>query len=253
MKKKTAGAAVLAVTAAAAVVLCGMRVVTMNTALDENGLLLPGNRLPLIMAVFLVLALAAAALLLSVLEKRPAFSQNFSGRAGWLVPVAAAAALFVLSGVLKLGAAQSGFETLVALLAVLGGGLLLVQTVVQLRGGRQTFVLLLLPCIWLILRLVFDYKEWGEDPVLLDYCFLLLADITCMLSAYHVAGFSFDRGKRRLTAFWCAAAVMFSAVGLADSLRSGGAAEALHSAGMLLWMGTALCQLCTDRPAPESE
>lgn len=244
MNKKAAGRFALLITAATAAVACVMRSVTLSRALDAEGLLLPGNKLPAIMAVFVLLALASVALLLLAMDKRPQYAANFSARPLWLAPAAVGAVLVLFGGALRLREA-SGLELWVDALAAAGGLLLLVQTILQLQGKQPNFALLLLPCVWLMLKLVSDYKNWSSDPVLLDYCFLLLADITCMLSVYHIAGFCFDRGKRRLTAFWCAAAVVFCTISLADGLDTAGV---LHLVGMILWLGASLVQLCTDRP-----
>lgn len=251
MNKKSGLAAIL-VTIAAALLGSAMRVYFLKHAVDENGLVYRGSKLPLIMAVFIVLMLAAAALLLRPLDKRPTYFGNFSARPLWLLPAAIAACAFFAGGLMSFLAATAVLDRWLAFAAMAAGILLLVQTVFNYLGKKQSFLLLLLPCLWLIFKLIVDYKGWSKDAVLSDYCFMLLADITAMLSAYHLAGFSFDRGKRRLTAFWCSAATLFCTVSLPDAFLHGDYTALLIYLGLLLWLLPSMLQLCISRSEPEA-
>ncbi len=89
--------------------------------------------------------------------------------------------------------------------------------------------------LYLVVRLIVCFQAWNTDPSIHDYCFALLANICTMLATFHLAGFSFGKGKRRITLFWTLCAFLFTVITLADALYDGDLGELLiHSALILL-------------------
>lgn len=112
-----------------------------------------------------------------------------------------------------------------------------------LRGKRPSPLLYMIASIYLVVRLIVCFQEWNIDPSVHDYAFRLLAAICCMLATFQLAGFSFDRGKRRMTLFWSLSAVVFCSITAADALIGGAAHEALIHFGLLLSLGVSSGQL----------
>lgn len=126
-------------------------------------------------------------------------------------------------------------QMLTRVTAVLGivSGLCFVGAAAGQYGGKKpSAVLYLLPVVYYILQMIFNFKSWSTDPIILDYCFKLFALIATVLAASHLSGFVFGIGKRRGTIFLCLAGVFFSAVALAD----GGLTYMLQTGGTLLWL-----------------
>lgn len=107
--------------------------------------------------------------------------------------------------------------------------------------------------LYLVVRLIGYFQIWNTDPSVWEYCYCLLSAISTMLASFHLAGFSFGKGKRRLTVFWCLAATVTGAVSLGDHLANGQVLyEILLCGGLLLTMGLCGGQLLFCRgKAPE--
>ena len=81
------------------------------------------------------------------------------------------------------------------------------------------------------------------------YLISLLTLICAMLSAFQLAGFCFDRGKRRLCLFWTLSAVYFQSISLADAFKNGGGADKLSALGLWLLLALGAWQLLHARGA----
>lgn len=110
-----------------------------------------------------------------------------------------------------------------------------------LQARRSTPLLYMTASLYLILRLIVCFQEWNADPSIHDYCFKLLAAICDMLAAFQLAGFGFDRGRRRITLFWTLGAVFFGALTIPDALND--PPELCIAAALLLSMLTSSVQL----------
>lgn len=89
--------------------------------------------------------------------------------------------------------------------------------------------------LYLAVRLVVCFQAWNTDPSIHNYCYTLLAGICSMLATFHFAGFSFDKGKRRMGLFWLSFACVFNAITLADAIYDSDlGALLLHFALLLL-------------------
>ena len=186
-------------------------------------------------------AVSLAAFLLAALkkEKREAFAENYPASRVAVILSVLAAGLLLAGNVMAL-TEQSPMATPVnqmltrvtAFLGIASGLCFVGAAAGQYKGKPASPVLYLLPVVYYILQMIFNFKGWSTDPIILDYCFKLFSLIAVMLAVFHVAGFALDMGKRRISIFFCLAGVFFSAVSLAD----GGATHALMTAGSMLWL-----------------
>ncbi|MBE6928121.1 MAG: hypothetical protein E7467_06500 [Ruminococcaceae bacterium] len=95
--------------------------------------------------------------------------------------------------------------------------------------------------LYLIVRLIVRFQAWNTDPSVHDYCYALLANIATMLASFHIAGFSFDKGKRRMSLFWLMCSALFCSITLADTFYDGDLGELfVHLALLLCSIGNCL-------------
>ena len=104
---------------------------------------------------------------------------------------------------------------LICVLGLVGAVCLLTAGVVRLRGAAPSAVFYIPAIFFFVLRLFRDFRRWMQDPAILDYCFCLFALICFMISTYHAASFSFDRGARRRLCFYSLCGVFFGATAMA--------------------------------------
>lgn len=116
----------------------------------------------------------------------------------------------------------------------------------RLRGLRPSMLFHVLICGYLMLLLVCLYRGWSSDPQLTDYCFLLVAIICAMLTAYHRAAFDLNMGSRAHHAFYSLAGIYFCCLSLANPEHM------LVSLSLGVWLFTDLCNL-TPMPRQKPE
>ena len=102
----------------------------------------------------------------------------------------------------------------------------------RVRGRKVPAALFMVPALLCAVELICEFRYWSRDPMILEYCFQLLAMICLMCATYHFGGFSFDRGSRRRTVFFCMCGILFCAASLAD----GSASAKIRSASAILWL-----------------
>lgn len=131
-------------------------------------------------------------------------------------------------------------DTMTTVTAVLG----LVTTLVLFfigncrKNGRHPSTLFHTAiCVFMMTRLINQYRHWSSDPQLQDYCFQILAIVCLMLCCYHRALFDANIGKRRPYAFFNLAAVYFCCLSLP------GWEHTAFFLGCGVWMFTDSCNL----------
>lgn len=87
---------------------------------------------------------------------------------------------------------------------------------------------------YLVIRLIVRFQVWNTDPSIHDYCYPLLAGLSAMLATFYVAGFSFDKGKHRMTQFWLIITILFCTITIADGIYKGDLGELLIHLALLL-------------------
>lgn len=123
--------------------------------------------------------------------------------------------------------------------------------VLCMAGKKASPLLYMLASVYLVVRLIVAFQEWNTDPSVHDYAYQLLAVICCMLSVFQLAGFGFDKGKRRMTLFWCVGAVYFCSISVADSL--GNLAECLINLSLLAVAAINSVQLLAAKETEKTE
>ncbi len=155
----------------------------------------------------------------------------------------AAAVLLGLSGILGLVRMQQKVDLVISVGSILTAACWVGVTVCRYQAKRAHGALLLIPAIFYVVDLICQFRLWTRDPVILDYCYDLGALICTMCALFHLAGYSFDQGNRRITTFFCLAGVFFNAASMAGA----SAADFLGYLAVTLWLLSTLWLLL--RPA----
>lgn len=240
MRAKTNRTLILCLLLAAGAVGFFLRRWQLSTAFDEAGLVRSGIPSIWVLSVFALVVTVLAALAAARLDKRSAYRGCFSSGAPEMTVTVLSAALVLAGCVLAM---VNGQRT--APVTVLGVAAALAMGAVGLLRGRGTMPVAavhLIPCVYLIVTLIVDFRRWSVDPTVLDYCFDLFAAIGTICATVNLMGFCFDKGRRRETAFWCLAGTFFSMVSLGDM----GVVRWLTTGGLTLWLLVNGWQLLED-------
>jgi len=168
------------------------------------------------------------------------------GSGGCILLMAAAALILVGSAMEFLEALFSGAGTGAAVMCLLGvgGSVCCMVFASARRAGTPSHPLFaLFPVVYLIVKLILNFKSWSVDPIILDYCVILLALIFTLLAFHRTAGFVLGAGRSRSTLFFAMAAVYFCAGSMVDGLMDGSAATFVTYLGFALWQLPLICAL----------
>ena len=139
--------------------------------------------------------------------------------------------------VIELLTSPDFITTITAILGLVSAGVLVFIGNCRRRGLHPSTLFHALICVFLMLRLICQYRHWSSDPQLQDYCFQILAIVCLMLASYHRATFNANFGKRRPYAFFNLAAVYFCCLALP------GWENTAFFLGCGVWMFTDICNL----------
>ena len=193
-----------------------LRRMTLANGFDAQGLPIADRSWTLLIICCIVGIALAAAVSLS-LSPHTKFTESFRFSSILILLGIAAAMLYAAGNLLIWKQAENAVQKLGAVLGVIGS-LGWVGVLAALKKGVRPNPWLQLPAVLGCIPLfILRFRTWGIDPILGDYCFLLLACAAQLLSLFYLAGFAFDCGKRRMTVFFSAMAVFFAAVCLPDA------------------------------------
>ena len=189
------------------------------TGFDQQGLNVPCT------AVWVLAALSGAVVLAALifgLTQKPAtrYYQVFPQSTGLALLRLLGALLVMASCVIALGESTGLFHTIVLLLGAAAGVCLLAGDALYLKGQAPQPWAELVPVFFLILLIIYDFRHWSIDPVVLDYCFRLFALLSCMGFAYAWAGYGFNQGRRKSLCLFGMLCVFFCVTSLADGQLS---------------------------------
>lgn len=223
MEKRNERIPVMGITAAGAVVVYFLRHIQLQTQLDATGRIMAGaGRGPLTwICLGLTLLIGAYAFLITPKDR----IKNES--VPTMVATLVAAFFMVMSGIVSL--------KIDLLSALFSFGTAVCWVVIALRRQQDALpaaVFFMLPALFGAMELIVQFRDWSRDPLLMDYCFELLASICVMCATFHLGGFSLGRGRSRICVFFCMSGVLFCAVAMAG----GGILSLLSSAGSAVWL-----------------
>ena len=218
----------------------------LTSGFDAAGLNIPSLDAKLLVA--LSLAVAVLALVYALRQKaQPAWDKTFPKNPALALLRMISAAFLVGGSVITLSEASGRFALIVAALGVAAGACQLANDALYFQGKRPQPYGELVPAFYLICLLIYHFRGWSIDPVVLDYCFRLFALIGSLAGVFALGGYAFDRGRRGSTCLFCALGAYFCILSLAD----GGTAQMLIFAACALRLLIGLFCAAGAKPAPE--
>ena len=244
MKRNTLSLILLPLAALAG---CGIRYWNLTAGIDAQGLPISHHSSAFALAGWGILCF----LLFTVLS---ATSQGRSGKGSVLYTHGALSILSYFGAVMVLLAAVFDFAAALVsgpgisapIMCLLGlfSGICLFVTAWMRSHGKATYPPLeLVPDIYLVVKLILNFKGWSTDPIILDYCIMLFALIFVVLGFYYSTGFLFDLGKPRLTLLFTLCACLFSAVAIVDGALDGSFAAIVEYLGFIAWLLPVACSV----------
>ena len=249
-------------TVLAALAALGLHRYMMEACIDDMGLLIPGN-LPGKLLWALAIGFAGYLLILiSTLGGDGRYEDDFP-RSILSGGVLMAAGVVLLLNARSLGAlpgvampAYTRALTRIMVLSVdwimvalpwLAGAAMVVLGVYRMMGRKPLFVFSAIVCLLHMLTLIRNYRLWGADPQLHEYCFALLALVLLMLCSFHRTCCDAGVIQRKKLIFTCLTAAVCSAAAMSGHSQPG---FFLASA---LWALGCVCDGAVLPPDPEEE
>lgn len=229
MEQKMCRLPVMIATAALAVAGFFLRQHQLKTAFDAIGVIPGAGRTFSWITVAVVVLFAVYTWFLRSRKKYAAISSR------WMplfVVSCAAAALLLLGSILQLGAPVQKSALVIAAGGIVTAVCWVMTALSRYQAKAAHGALFLLPAVFYVVDLVLRFRLWTRDPVILDYCYDLLALICTMCALFHLGGFCFDQGRRRSAVFFTMGGVFFNVVAMAGAP----AAEALSYLAATLWL-----------------
>lgn len=193
-----------------------LRRLTLANGFDAQGLPIADSSWTLLIVCCIAAFALACAVSLS-LAPRAAFTENFRFSAPLMLVGIVAAMLFAAGNLFLLRQSQNMVQKISAVFGIVGA-LGWVGVLAALKKSAKPNPWLQIPAVLGCIPLfILRFRAWGLDPILGDYCFLLLACAAQLLGLFYLAGFAFDQGKRKMTVFLSAMAIFFAAVALPDA------------------------------------
>lgn len=246
----------LIITPLAALCGCVLRLWSLSAS-DGHGI--PTDHISNIVFAWASVSIAAVLLILAVISPGRSGKHQVlcCGNGGFFLSLAAAALLLIGSGLEfaeALGDGPGITSPIMCLLGLVGAISCMAAAYARKNGETAHPAAELLPVVYLVVKLVLNFKDWSIDPIILDYCVILFALIFSLLAFYRGAGFLFDQGKPRTTLFYAMCAVYFCAAAIMDGIADMSLATIVTYLGLLLWqLPVIICLLAPAGPDPKPE
>lgn len=202
---------------------------------DEKGLYPAGHISWILLIILSCLFIVVLFLLAGYAGKNRFYAPNFpasiTGAAGF---AAGAAGLFV-AGSRDLITAGIKLYRIAGVIGILAGVAMLLGGWCRLKGKKPHFIVFMLPCAYLALRLFCMGHAWGDEPEYSRFIFAFLATAGLLLSCYHLWAFCVDMGQRSMSLFIGLLAFYLCIVSVV------GNADSFFYLAMALWLFTNLC------------
>ena len=252
-----------------------LRLLQQRTGFEpDTGLPIPGTPFGVATAVLTLLAIVACILLRQKLPKEqegtPLFPAGFStGDAGLLTLAVAGVFLMAAAGLADLaaglgvqsfpGMAQNATvsqrEQLLLGILTLASAACLFPAVPACRthSNREprsfNGLLLLMPVVFLVVRLVLVYRQDSANPILATYWVELLALVLVILALYRLSAFAYGAGQTRRFVLYAVPAIVLCLASLADG---GALSSILFNGGAALTLTGFLLQRLVNLPSDMS-
>lgn len=204
---------------------------------DDKGLLKPGHPAQVLLLILTGLVLVALVFLAKDLVRAPKYSFNYPASAVGAVGAGVAAVGILITSLTEVSAGGDILATVCAVMGLLCTPILALVALSRWKGYRTSVLLHGFVCLYMMLHLICQYRQWSSDPQLMTYCFQLFCLVSLVMSVYYRACFDADMGNRRLLVISHLAAVYFGLLSIP------GNSNWLYYFSTSIWMLTDLCSL----------
>ncbi len=217
-----------------------LRVWHQISGLDAKGLPIRGHIAEILLWILTAITVVGIFLLTRCLTDKSNYFINFPPSLIGAVGAAIGALGIGMTSVITLTASAVGIDVICGWAGILVAVLLLYLGFCRMKGLRPTASAHTVIALYLMLRLISFYRHWSADPILLDYCFQLLANVCLMLAVYQRAAFSARLGRRHSYVFFALTGIYFCCLSLVAW------EDIILYLAMAVWMLTDLCDLTLE-------
>ena len=207
------------------------------SGVDEKGFLVSNPVATVLLCVVAIAVPVALFILTRELTEAKKYSFNFPPSPIAAIGTGLAALSIGIHSVISLIGSLDTIDVISGIFGIICAAALGFAGWCRMKGRRTNFLLHCAVAVYLMLRLICQYRHWSADPQVLDYCFSILATVCLMLASYHRAAFDVGNGDRRNYAFFCLSCGFFCCMSLV------GWEDILYYLGIGAWMFTDLCNL----------
>lgn len=218
-----------------------LRVLLYMLGPDVRGLLPRYHVLHVLTLLLTICVTAALALASKEFTGSNRYRKNFPASTGAALGTFFAALWLLTAAFTMLRRRSEALDLVLAVLAFIGVGCLLVTGYFRLKKKRPHFLFNGMLCVFYACNMVCQYRAWSGNPQLPDYIFHIFACIFLTLTAYHRTAFDLGQGRRRPFLFCSLMAVYLCFLSLV------GAGDGRLYFGGGIWALSNLCPL--DPPA----
>jgi hypothetical protein len=204
---------------------------------EESDLLIPGHISGVLLLILSVLVILLILVFTLPLRQGSKYRYNFPVSTPGCVGAGVAAIGVLITAFWDLARNPDGITTLAGVLGLMAAGSLCVLSLCRLRGQQPNMLFHICVTVYLMLRLICQYRIWSGDPQIINYCWSLLASVCVTLSCYQSAAFDGNLGARRPHAFFHLAALYFCCLSLIGEHDPG------FYLALAVWMFTDICRL----------
>ena len=224
-----------------------LRLWTMGSGPDEEGLYAPQTAAWVLLWIVTGLTLLSILLLSGRLKHPGRYIDNFPKSVLGAAGCAVGAFGMMYSSLSNLNASGDLLANLTGVLGVISAVALLLTAFSRYQGQKPSFVMHVVPCLFLALRIFDRCKHWSNETQTAVFLFQFLASACVMLATYQLCCFDVNLGQRKSSLFWSLSGVYFCVLALPMG------EEPVFYAGMALWLMTNLCSVRPLRVAkPEA-
>ena len=184
------------------------------TGMDSKGLLSDRHAGHWLIWLLTVAALALLIFFTKDLKQAGKYSFNFPASLAGAIGAAAAAVGVLVTSMDGLFSAGDGLVRLDAIAGLLSACVLAFLGYCRWKGKHPSVLFHGMICLYLMLHMVCQYRQWSSEPQIQNYCFSLLATVSILLACYCSAAFAANAGKRQSHTLFHLAAVYFCLVSL---------------------------------------
>lgn len=224
-----------------------LRLWTIGNGPNSEGLYAPQPVAWVLLWLVTIATIGCVILMSRPLNKPGRYADNFPKSILGAAGCAAAAIGMGISALPDLTNSVDLLATLTGFLGVLSAVSLLLTGWSRFQGVKPSFVLHVIPCLGLALRIFDRCKYWSNEPQTGVFLFQFLASACVMLAMYQMCCFDVNLGNRKSSLLWSLSGAYFCVLALPMG------EEPLFYAGMALWVMTNLCSVRPLRVAkPEA-